>query len=80
MRHQDERRIEVTIYEDDIVVRGPSHVTSHVISGIREIDIPTILSRVFFEYACAVMVIVVTVREVRIIIVCLIVVIMERPR
>ena len=80
MRHQDEGRIEVTIYEDDIVVRGPSHVTSHVISGIREIDIPTILSRVFFEYACAVMVIVVTVRGVRIIIVCLIVVIMERPR
>ena len=80
MTHQDEGRIEVTIYEDDIVVRGPSHVTSHVISGIREIDIPTILSRVFFEYACAVMVIVVTVREVRIIIVCLIVVIMERPR
>ena len=76
MRHQDEGRIEVTIYEDDIVVRGPSHV----ISGIREIDIPTILSRVFFEYACAVMVIVVTVRGVRIIIVCLIVVIMERPR
>ena len=80
MAHQDEGRIEVTIYEDDIVVRGPSHVTSHVISGIREIDIPTILSRVFFEYACAVMVIVVTVRGVRIIIVCLIVVIMERPR
>ena len=76
MTHQDEGRIEVTIYEDDIVVRGPSHV----ISGIREIDIPTILSRVFFEYACAVMVIVVTVRGVRIIIVCLIVVIMERPR
>ena len=44
MKHQDEGRIEVTIYEDDIVVRGPSHV----ISGIREIDIPTILSRVFF--------------------------------
>ncbi len=76
MKHQDEGRIEVTIYEDDIVVRGPSHV----ISGIREIDIPTILSRVFFEYACVVMVIVVTVRGVRIIIVCLIVVVMERPR
>ncbi len=44
MKHQDEGRIEVTIYEDDIVVRG----SSHVISGIREIDIPTILSRVFF--------------------------------
>ena len=43
MTHQDEGRIEVTIYEDDIVVRGPSHV----IRGIREIDIPTILSRVF---------------------------------
>ena len=43
MTHQDEGRIEVTIYEDDIVVRGPSHV----ITGIREIDIPTILSRVF---------------------------------
>ena len=78
MTHQDEGRIEVTIYEDDIVVRGPSHV----ISGIREIDIPTVLSRVFFEYVCAVivMVIVVTVRGVIIIIVCLIVVVMERPR
>ena len=44
MTHQDEGRIEVTIYEDDIVVSGPSYV----ISAIREIDIPTILSRVFF--------------------------------
>jgi len=76
MTHQDEGRIEVTIYEDDIVVRGPSHV----IRGIREIDIPTILSRVFFEYACAVIVLLVTVRGVIIIIVCLIVVVMERPR
>ena len=76
MRHQDEGRIEVTIYEDDIVVRGPSHV----VSGLREIDIPTILSRVFFEYACAVMVIIVTVRGVTIIRICLIVVVMERPR
>ena len=76
MTHQDEGRIEVTIYEDDIVVRGPSHV----IRGIREIDIPTILSRVFFEYACAVSVLLVTVRGVIIIIVCLIVVVIERPR
>ena len=76
MAHQDEGRIEVTIYEDDIVVRGPSHV----VSGLREIDIPTILSRVFFEYACAVMVIIVTVRGVTIIRICLIVVVMERPR
>jgi hypothetical protein len=76
MTHQDEGRIEVTIYEDDIVVRGPSHV----IRGIREIDIPTILSRVFFEYACAVIVLLVTVRRVIIIIVCLIVVVIERPR
>ena len=76
MTQQDEGRIEVTIYEDDIVVRGPSHV----IRGIREIDIPTILSRVFFEYACAVSVLLVTVRGVIIIIVCLIVVVMERPR
>lgn len=68
MTHQDKGRIEVTIYEDDIVVRGPSHV----IRGIREIDIPTILSRVFFEYACAVIVLLVTV--------CLIVVVIERPR
>jgi hypothetical protein len=44
MTHQDEGRVEVTIYEDDIVVRGPSYV----ISGIREIDIPAILSGVFF--------------------------------
>ena len=44
MTHQDDGRIEVTIYEDDIVVSGPSYV----ISAIREIDIPTILSRVFF--------------------------------
>jgi hypothetical protein len=58
------------------VVRRPSHV----ISGIREIDIPTILSQVFFEYACAVMVIVVTVRGVIIIIVCLIMVVIERLR
>ena len=76
MAHQDEGRIEVTIYEDDIVVRGPSHV----VSGLREIDIPTILSRVFFEYAFAVMVIIVTVRGVTIIRICLIVVVMERPR
>jgi len=76
MTHQDEGRIEVTIYEDDIMVRGPSHV----IRGIREIDIPTILSRVFFEYACTVIVLLVTVRGVIIIIVCLIVVVIERPR
>ncbi len=76
MTHQDEGRIEVTIYEDNIVVRGPSHV----IRGIREIDIPTILSRVFFEYACAVIVLLTTVRGVIIIIVCLIVVVIERPR
>jgi hypothetical protein len=43
MTHQDEGRIEVTIYEDDIVVRGPSHV----IRGIREIDIPTIYHEYF---------------------------------
>jgi hypothetical protein len=53
---------------------------SHVIRGIREIDIPTILSRVFFEYACAVIVLLITVRGVIIIIVCLIVVVIERPR
>ena len=76
MTHQDERRIEVTLYEDDIVVRGPSHV----ISGIREIDIPTVLSQVFFEYACTVIVIVVTGRGVIIILVCLIVVVIERLR
>jgi hypothetical protein len=76
MTHQDEGRIEVTIYEDDIVVRGPSHV----IRGIREIDIPTILSRVFFEYACTVIVLLVTVRGLIIVIVCLIVVVIERPR
>ena len=76
MTHQDEGRIEVTIYEEDIVVRGPSHV----IRGIREIDIPTILSRVFFEYVCVVIVLLVTVRGVIIIIVCLIVVVIERPR
>ncbi len=76
MTHQDEGRIEVTIHEEDIVVRGPSHV----IRGIREIDVPTILSRVFFEYACAVIVLLVTVRGVIIIIVCLIVVVIERPR
>ena len=50
------------------MVRGPSYV----ISGIREIDIPAILSGVFFEYACAVIVLLVTV--------CLIVVVIERPR
>ncbi len=44
MTHQDDGRIEVTIYEDDIVVRGPGYV----VSGIREIDIPAILSRVIF--------------------------------
>ncbi len=76
MTHQDEGRIEVTIYEDDIVVRGPSHV----VSGMREIDIPTILSRVFFEYACTVIVLLVTVRGLIIVIVCLIVVVIERPR
>jgi hypothetical protein len=58
------------------VVRGPSYV----ISGIREIDIPAILSGVFFEYACALVVIVVTLRGAIIIIVCLIVVVIERPR
>ena len=58
------------------MVRGPSYV----ISGIREIDIPAILSGVFFEYACALVVIVVTLRGAIIIIVCLIVVVIERPR
>ena len=42
MTHQDEGRIEVTIYEDDIVVRGPSHV----VSGLREM----IYQRFYHEY------------------------------
>ena len=46
----------------------------------REIDIQTGLSRVFFEYACAVVVIVVTVGGVIIVMVCLTVVVIERPR
>ncbi len=47
MTHQDEGRIEVTIYEDDIVVRGPSHV----IRGIREIDIPTnFITSILYKY------------------------------
>jgi hypothetical protein len=73
---QNESFVQREIYEDDIVVRGPSYV----IIGIREINIPAILSGVFFEYACAVVVIVVAVRGVIIIIVCLIVVVIERPR
>jgi hypothetical protein len=73
MTHQNDGRIEVTIYEDDIVVSGPSYV-------IREIDIPTVLSRIFLEYACAVVVIVVTVGGVIIVMVCLTVVVIERPR
>ena len=76
MTHQNDARIEVTIYEDDVVVRGPSHV----VSGLREMIYQRFYHEYFFEYACAVMVIVVTVRGVRIIIVCLIVVVMERPR
>jgi hypothetical protein len=41
MTHQNDVRIEVTIYEDDTVVRGSSY-------DIREIDIPMVLSRIFF--------------------------------
>ena len=53
-------------------------MVSGPIYAMREIDIPTVLSRAFFEYAFAV--IVVTVREVIIVMVCLIVVVIERPR
>ena len=45
---------------------------------MRQVDIPTVLSRVFFEYTIAV--VVVTVGEVIIVIVCLIVAVIERPR
>ena len=71
MTHQDEGRIEVTKYEDDIVVRGPSHV----VSGLREMIYQRFYHEYFFEYACAVMVIIVTIIRI-----CLIVVVMERPR
>ena len=37
----------MTIYQDDVVVRGPSY-------AIREIDIPMVLSRIFVEYTCSV--------------------------
>ena len=73
MTHQNDGRIEVSIYEDDIVISGPSYV-------IREIDIPTVLSRAFFEYVCAVVVILVTVGGVIIVMVCVIVVVLERTR
>jgi hypothetical protein len=73
MTHQNDARIEVTIYQDDVVVRGPGYT-------IREIDIPMVLSRLFFEYTCAVVVIVVTVGGVIIVMECLIVVVIERPR
>ncbi len=53
------------------MVSGPIYV-------MREIHIPTVLSRAFFEYAFAV--VVATVREVIIVIICLVVVVIERPR
>jgi hypothetical protein len=53
-------------------------VVSGPIYAMRQVDIPTVLSRVFFEYTFAV--VVVTVGEVIIVIICLIVVVIERPR
>jgi hypothetical protein len=53
-------------------------VGSGPIYAMRQVDIPTVLSRVFFEYTFAV--VVVTVGEVIIVIVCLIVAVIERPR
>ena len=47
MTHQNDARIKVTIYQD-VVIRGPGY-------AIREIDIPMVLSRIFFEYTCAVL-------------------------
>ena len=73
MTHQNDARIEVTIYQDDVVVRGPGYT-------IREIDIPMVLSRIFFEYTCVLVVIVITVGGVIIVTECLIVVVIERPR
>jgi len=55
-------------------------VVSGPIYTMRAIDIQTVLSRVFFEYACTVIVLLVTVRGLIIVIVCLIVVVIERPR
>ncbi len=51
MTHQDEGRIEVTIYEDDVVLRR----TSHVISGIREISIHTndFITSIFLVCMCS---------------------------
>jgi hypothetical protein len=72
MTHQNDARIEVTIYQDDVVVRGPGYT-------IREIDIPMVLSRIFFEYTCVLVVIVITVGGVIIVTECLIVVVIERP-
>ena len=40
MTHQNDARIEVTIYQVDVVVRGPVY-------AIREVDIPMVLSRIF---------------------------------
>ena len=73
MTHQNDTRIEVTIYQDDVVVRGPGYT-------IREIDIPMVLSRIFFEYTCVLVVIVITVGGIIIVTECLIVVVIERPR
>ena len=53
-------------------------MVSGPIYAMRQVDIPTVLSRVFFEYTFAV--VVVTVGELIIVIVCLIVVVIERPR
>ena len=53
-------------------------MVSGPIYAMRQVDIPTVLSRIFFEYTFAV--VVVTVGEVIIVIVCLIVVVIERPR
>ena len=73
MTHQNDARIEVTIYQDDVVVRGPGYT-------IREIDVPMVLSRIFFEYTCVLVVIVITVGGVIIVTECLIIVVIERPR
>ena len=73
MTHQNDARIEVTIYQDDVVVRGPVY-------AIREVDIPMVLSRIFLEYTCVVVVIVVTVGGVIIVMECLVVVVIERSR
>jgi hypothetical protein len=47
---------------------------------MREIDIPMVLSRIFFEYTCVLVVIVITVGGVIIVTECLIIVVIERPR